>query len=506
MLTILLATLLACLRARAIPISPGLATVSTAIDIAISGVPSECDCPGADVRSMYDIVKGCLVTIGACVYRAVHQNIPDPTLSFWGRLRVTIKVTFYALIAPEMMIWWALRQWVGAKNVARIMNNIRPELEWTITHGQFAQMGGFVEKDNKRVILPMDLVIYLKNNLVHIQELRLTEKEINDKSKGDALSKGLVAVQTTWFVLKSIVRLHHGLPLIELEVVTLAFATLNVITYALWWYKPLNVLCPIAIHVGCRRPDRPLAPTITSNTPTDSYADLPSLVPATSNSGGIAFEQIGTTSVEETTGGTRDTPAGVVGICKAAIRRGIAAIKLTFAGRPWYMTVWEWLMKWPFMVVAQPLKELFDKTDTIDATHMSTFHAEYMDHGSNESTFIQALSPFIGIIFGLIHFISWHSTSQTHAESFLWRVSSTILVVVPFILILRVAFVYIYHKSLVRITETMSKFFEKVAFYIGPIPYILARFCILILAFVTLHDLPREAFIDISWTSYIPHI
>ncbi|TFK63221.1 hypothetical protein BDN72DRAFT_776182, partial [Pluteus cervinus] len=61
---------------------------------------------------------------------------------------------------------------------------------------------------------------------------------INDKSKGDLLSKGLVASQTTWFVVECMARLHLGLPLVELEVITLAFATLNVVTYGLWWYKP----------------------------------------------------------------------------------------------------------------------------------------------------------------------------------------------------------------------------------------------------------------------------
>jgi len=35
--------------------------------------------------------------------------------------------------------------------------------------------------------------------------------------------------------------------LTELELVTLAFAALNFVTYGLWWNKPLNVQCPVCV-------------------------------------------------------------------------------------------------------------------------------------------------------------------------------------------------------------------------------------------------------------------
>jgi len=76
---------------------------------------------------------------------------------------------------------------------------------------------------------------------------RITEKEIQDRSKGDALSKGLVVIQTGWFLLQCIARKVERLPITELEVATLAFATLNFATYALWWHKPLNVQRPFRV-------------------------------------------------------------------------------------------------------------------------------------------------------------------------------------------------------------------------------------------------------------------
>lgn len=79
-------------------------------------------------------------------------------------------------------------------------------------------------------------------------EINITKEEIKDKGRGDALSKGLTLIQTTWFILQCIARKAEHLPITELELVTLAFAALNFMTYAFWWNKPLNVTCPIHIY------------------------------------------------------------------------------------------------------------------------------------------------------------------------------------------------------------------------------------------------------------------
>ncbi|TFK70479.1 hypothetical protein BDN72DRAFT_722282, partial [Pluteus cervinus] len=64
------------------------------------------------------------------------------------------------------------------------------------------------------------------------------KNQVQDRSKGDFLSKGLVTLQTSWFTLECIARFQRHLPITELEVVTLAFAVLNIITYGFWWDKP----------------------------------------------------------------------------------------------------------------------------------------------------------------------------------------------------------------------------------------------------------------------------
>src|SRR5258708_38984990 len=81
------------------------------------------------------------------------------------------------------------------------------------------------------------------------QKLRkISEEDIKDRSKGDILSKLIAITQTTWFILQCIARGHQRLTLTELELVTLALASLNAVTYVFWWHKPLGVQVPIRIY------------------------------------------------------------------------------------------------------------------------------------------------------------------------------------------------------------------------------------------------------------------
>jgi hypothetical protein len=76
----------------------------------------------------------------------------------------------------------------------------------------------------------------------------VTESEILDKSKGDGLGKLFTLLQTTWFIVQYLERWVAYQPRTQLEVMTLAYAALNILVYALWWDKPLNIQEPIYIH------------------------------------------------------------------------------------------------------------------------------------------------------------------------------------------------------------------------------------------------------------------
>ncbi|KAF9466986.1 hypothetical protein BDZ94DRAFT_1305846 [Collybia nuda] len=191
-------------------------------------------------RSIWDIIWSCLVTIGSCTWLALHLNIRKQGKGTLWKLGRHVVAFFVALIAPEVIIEIAWCQWIIAKKIA----NDYKDHNWTVTHGFFANMGGFAVQGDERYYLlkPKDLRAYLDRG-----EINLTEEQVQDRSKGDMFTKGFVVLQTTWFIIQVLTRAAAHLPITELEVSTLGFAILNGITYALWWNKPLDVQCPIIL-------------------------------------------------------------------------------------------------------------------------------------------------------------------------------------------------------------------------------------------------------------------
>ncbi|KAG1742646.1 uncharacterized protein EDB91DRAFT_1236838 [Suillus paluster] len=184
--------------------------------------------PCTCTRTLWSIVSGCLLMIFACVYSAIHPNLPSPRdspIRILGR-RFGIMVT--GLIFPELIVGWAMRQLLCARHITRQFKK-HFNYAWTQTHSFFVLMGGFM--------------LYLLRE-GHIDVPVLTAKQIKDKSKGNLISKGLAILQVAWFVLQLISRVIFHLEITQLEVGTLAFAVFTFIIYAVWWNKPLDVQCP----------------------------------------------------------------------------------------------------------------------------------------------------------------------------------------------------------------------------------------------------------------------
>jgi len=127
-----------------------------------------------------------------------------------------------------------------------------------MAHGHLLGMGGITtvdpgfEKDNSEdphgQVLSFDRYKRLSVEKTTFEVPKIITADINDRSKGDFLSKLIAILQTSWFILQCIARARQQLALTELELVTLALASLNAITYAFWWHKPLGVQEPIRIY------------------------------------------------------------------------------------------------------------------------------------------------------------------------------------------------------------------------------------------------------------------
>lgn len=73
------------------------------------------------------------------------------------------------------------------------------------------------------------------------EKLQISEKDILDKSKASGLAKALVCAQALWFCIQCLSRILQSLPITLLELNTFAHCLCALIIYLLWWHKPLGI-------------------------------------------------------------------------------------------------------------------------------------------------------------------------------------------------------------------------------------------------------------------------
>jgi hypothetical protein len=74
-------------------------------------------------RTLWDIIWSCAATIFACTWTIVHPNIPG---MYEGRIAVCshrLFIMVLALIAPELMITWAILQFLSAREATKAFND-----------------------------------------------------------------------------------------------------------------------------------------------------------------------------------------------------------------------------------------------------------------------------------------------------------------------------------------------------------------------------------------------
>ncbi|KAG1727386.1 uncharacterized protein EDB91DRAFT_1350333 [Suillus paluster] len=114
------------------------------------------------------------------------------------------------------------KEWLKVYRVSEQSKNY----EWTETHSFFALMGGFmlyVDGEPYHILLPNQLLRLIRAGSIDFPTL--TAKEIRDRSKGNMISKGLVILQVSWFIMQLISHAIYHLETTQIEAATLAFAS-----------------------------------------------------------------------------------------------------------------------------------------------------------------------------------------------------------------------------------------------------------------------------------------
>ncbi|KAI0059851.1 hypothetical protein BV25DRAFT_1918218 [Artomyces pyxidatus] len=442
-------------------------------------------------RTRYTIVWSSLVTILACVWTAVHRNVPAPKRDgesrfsrILGGVLEAAKIVVVTVLVPEWVLAWAVRQFLNARDVGHELEEARGEAKkkweakqetlkgmthgeelvtrdhpdmtgnatsaevdssgeklegrqvaydestvaanentgrmrdkWTTRHGFSVVMGGFhyyVAGEPQHPLSRFDVVELVKSGDL----IPPTDEEIRNWSQSDVLSKTLAVVQTLWFIVQAIARGIEGLSITQLEIMTLAYTTITVAMYVVWWDKPQNVGGPFRVAVKeLPRPD------------------------------------------------------------------------LSVFQEEWNFRIFYAIAGW--------------QDSDIDLRKERCAPTFYGGSRINDNNPIIAdiVALCAAMVFGAVHCAAWHYAFPSHAEKIIWRVSSLAIVALPAGMLVPV---------LVMLADKLPEWVilqQALAFLFAlcaPL-YIAARLLLLALSFSTLRSLPPDAYRAVQWTLRIPH-
>ncbi|KAF8522628.1 hypothetical protein BU17DRAFT_44502 [Hysterangium stoloniferum] len=473
-----------------------------------------------NLRSAADIVCSCLTTILACSWVSVHPNIPSPDDSWWTIGKQRLKIMFWALIAPELVLIWAMRQYYGAKRISEQFS----EQGWTTFHGHFLQMGGFLLCRNEIILQTLEsenLYTLLQEGVIEFPHV--SKEEIMDRGKSDALSKSFVIIQTSWFIVQCLTRHIQHLLITQLELATLALAVLNGVMYFFWWNKPLDVRTPIHIQLinnsasetqatTQRTSSRTMSPSTFSSTfsrPSASVQNQPTHFASHSSSpersrlvrhiltGEVVWSLVHFLS-------SIPTSDAIL----ASIRTGVVFLKnsLTNLKKRLQTISTHIFVTCPFQrMILAPIGGMTGATGFfVSSKKVPTFYALHANIlGKSVLQTVVYITLGCAGLLGAIHCIAWNWEFPTLFEKQLWRTCSTIFVLLPLATLITdsvgktsppntcLPMRYTYVARLVwRCVLAMC--------------YIVVRLCLLIQAIICMRSLPASAYATVQWSKFLP--
>jgi hypothetical protein len=196
-------------------------------------------------RGTTSILWSCLVTLIACIYTAIHLNVPTET-STVRRLFQKTKWVLTALIAPEIVLYCASTQFLEARRLVKALNVLEKgksegaeKFQYDLKYGFFVVMGGF-EVSIAEIHHSIERIRLSPNGVLQLAKmghpLYISGAKIDDKGKANLIQKSLVILQVTWMATQCITRRAYGLPLTLLEIHIMVHVVCALMMYFFWFY------------------------------------------------------------------------------------------------------------------------------------------------------------------------------------------------------------------------------------------------------------------------------
>ena len=295
-----------------------------------------------------------------------------------------------------------------------------------------------------------DALIYIMEHFPHILT-DITEEDILDRAASSSLSKALLIVQVAWFCTNCASRLFQSLPLSLLEVSTAAHAFCTLLTYFVWWEKPINVAAPTLLRQKEAR---------------EVYA----LLKCSRDEYDKALEV-----AQKRAAGDSSTPTGP-NISEKIVLAAEALQHLPTPKQP-------------------PIPLRFNNRDRM------LVPGDLNDKSFKEDLSIPITMAISPILYGVVHFLAWNDQFPTPLEQLLWHVSSLVvtcsgLVEVFAILIL---------EWLGSRYDFLPELFIFSLAVVTPLAHVLASGFLIVESVRQLLFLDAAAYQLPSWSNYWPH-
>lgn len=265
----------------------------------------------------------------------------------------------------------------------------------------------------------------------------ISEDEIQDRSKKNALSKAFAFVQLAWFIIQFLARLGEGLAVTELEITTVSLASLNSVMYLCWRDKPMDVRYPI---------------TIRSRAASDLLRqtnNIPWTVPNTQLANSTFCQ-----SCRRILNIIKFLPRRFLNRCLRAAKGVIQSITSGAMGTllgypiriPSMATLCRYAVLTPIRVIHIPVfipalaigamlftvphivrrgLDSIDEDPRISLPLSMMFHSYSPNVQNEDQPSLMVYSALAGLLFGLPHFLTWNNDFTTHKEQIVWRYAAS---------------------------------------------------------------------------------
>lgn len=409
-----------------------------------------------DGRGTWGILWPCIAVLILNTWTVLHLNVPPNNRNGWRNLMHKCKWWIICAVVPDGICVNAFAQWRSSHSSLPRFKSLYKW--WTIRHSFYCEMGGYRVTDEATGLTYLfrgDELHYLANkNIIQLPEIG--EDDIKDRSNADSLVKGFAILQSSWFLLQTVMRIVQKLPLTTLELATISLIAYTWLSYFFWWHKPMDLETYTVVTI----------PNITVD-------QLCELAKATSFRSG-------------TTEWYLPPPR-------------------YFHQTHWDYFWWERPFRFKEFASVNPdnkvppqLRRVVESSFTA-FTRVTDWYSPFVNesHSSQWGRTEHFLVWIIGELFNGLHLAAWSFTFPSNVERWTWRIAVLVMCGVT-TLWLPVA------AALLWLPKT--SFAKNLVYWLITLLYFLTRLYLIVEIFVGLRSLEPRVFLTVNWTKYWPHV